>query len=68
MSKWVYPYSNRRHIFLELAIGGDLFTYITAGGHQQYRLPEDEARYITFQLLRGLDYMHALKVSHRGDR
>jgi serine/threonine protein kinase len=55
------------HIFLELAIGGDLFTYITAGGHQDCHLDEDESKYISFQLMKGLEYMHDLHVSHRGE-
>ncbi|KZS95789.1 kinase-like protein [Sistotremastrum niveocremeum HHB9708] len=54
------------HIFLDLATGGDLFTYITTGGHKDFRLLEGEAKWITYQLMKGLDYLHDLNVSHRG--
>ncbi|KZT35633.1 kinase-like protein [Sistotremastrum suecicum HHB10207 ss-3] len=53
------------HIFLDLATGGDLFTYITTGGHKDFRLLEGEAKWITYQLMKGLDYLHDLNVSHR---
>ncbi|CAE6425276.1 unnamed protein product [Rhizoctonia solani] len=49
------------HIFLELSTGGDLFTYITS----QERLQEGEAKFLGYQLMLGLIYMHNLNVSHR---
>ncbi|QRV75031.1 Serine/threonine-protein kinase [Ceratobasidium sp. AG-Ba] len=49
------------YIFLELSTGGDLFTYITAQG----MLQEDEAKFLGYQLMLGLVYMHELNVSHR---
>ncbi|KAJ1307507.1 hypothetical protein OPQ81_001606 [Rhizoctonia solani] len=49
------------HIFLELSTGGDLFTYITS----QTRLEEGEAKFLGYQLVLGLIYMHDLNVSHR---
>ncbi|CAE6515943.1 unnamed protein product [Rhizoctonia solani] len=49
------------HIFLELSTGGDLFTYITSQG----KLQEGEAKFLGYQLMLGLIYMHDLNVSHR---
>jgi serine/threonine protein kinase len=39
-----------RHIFLELATGGDLFSYMVKNG----ALCEGEVKYIAFQLMKGL--------------
>ena len=54
------------HIFLQLCTGGDLFTYIhhTAGTGNQ--ICEAEAKYIMYQLLQGLKYLHEKMISHRG--
>ncbi|KAG8786632.1 Meiosis-specific serine/threonine-protein kinase mek1 [Serendipita sp. 397] len=49
------------HIFLELATGGDLFSYMAKYGS----LGEGESRYIAFQLMKGLQYIHRLLISHR---
>ncbi|CCL98512.1 uncharacterized protein FIBRA_00511 [Fibroporia radiculosa] len=51
------------HIFLELCTGGDLFSYIV--GHENSRLCEGEAKYIMYQLLKGLKYLHDRLISHR---
>ncbi|KAI0734662.1 kinase-like protein [Fomitopsis betulina] len=51
------------HIFLELCTGGDLFSYIV--GHENSRLCEGEAKYMMFQLLKGLKYLHDRLISHR---
>ncbi|PVF94494.1 kinase-like protein [Serendipita vermifera] len=48
-------------IFLELATGGDLFSYIA----KHKVLCEGEAKYITFQLMKGLEYLHQKRISHR---
>lgn len=51
-----------RHIFLQLCTGGDLFTYIV----DHTRLCEGEAKYIMYQLLKALMYLHDKMISHRG--
>ncbi|TDL28212.1 kinase-like protein, partial [Rickenella mellea] len=53
------------HIFLELCAGGDLFTYITSHKQSDGRLCEGEAKYIMFQVLKGLKYLHDRLISHR---
>ncbi|KAF9456158.1 kinase-like domain-containing protein [Collybia nuda] len=52
------------HIFLQLCTGGDLFTYIT--NRKTGYLCEAEAKYIMYQILRGMEYLHDHMVSHRG--
>ncbi|KAH0838163.1 kinase-like protein [Lanmaoa asiatica] len=52
------------YIMLQLSTGGDLFTYIT--NNPRRRLCEGEAKYITFQMLKGLQYLHNKMISHRG--
>ena len=52
------------YIMLQLSTGGDLFTYIT--NHPRRRLCEGEAKYITFQMIKGLQYLHDRMISHRG--
>jgi serine/threonine protein kinase len=56
-----------RHIFLQLCTGGDLFSYIINHVKTSYRLYESEAKYIMFQILIGVKYLHDKKISHRGD-
>ncbi|GAA5847736.1 hypothetical protein JCM9279_005009 [Rhodotorula babjevae] len=50
------------HIFLELVPGGDLFTYLI----KHTRLDAPEAKWILYQLLLALEYLHDdLGIAHR---
>ncbi|KZV91338.1 kinase-like protein [Exidia glandulosa HHB12029] len=49
------------YLFLELSTGGDLDMYI----RRRRYLPEDEAKYLSYQLMLGLDYLHGLHIAHR---
>ncbi|KAI9602164.1 hypothetical protein KEM48_000194 [Puccinia striiformis f. sp. tritici PST-130] len=50
------------YIFLELVTGGDLFGYVS----RNKRLGEDETKFISYQLILALQYMHDQKqISHR---
>ncbi|KAI0639637.1 kinase-like protein [Trametes polyzona] len=51
------------YIFLELCTGGDLFSYIVS--HPDSQLCQPEAKYIMYQLLKGLKYLHDKLISHR---
>ncbi|KIY63752.1 kinase-like protein [Cylindrobasidium torrendii FP15055 ss-10] len=53
------------HIFLQLCTGGDLFTYITSRPPPAVRLCEAEAKYIMFQILKAIKYLHDRHISHR---
>ncbi|KAI5124159.1 hypothetical protein M0805_000968 [Coniferiporia weirii] len=48
------------HIFLELCTGGDLFTYMT-----HHYLCEGEAKYIMYQIFKGIEYLHKRAIAHR---
>ncbi|KAF8917624.1 kinase-like domain-containing protein [Mucidula mucida] len=56
------------YIFLQLCAGGDLFAYITSRPENEHRLCEAEAKYIMFQLLKALKYLHDRSISHRGEQ
>ncbi|KAH7106735.1 kinase-like protein [Auriculariales sp. MPI-PUGE-AT-0066] len=49
------------YLFLELSTGGDLDMYI----RKRRTLSEDEAKYISYQLMLGLQYLHRLHIAHR---
>lgn len=50
------------YLFLELVTGGDLFGYVS----RNRRLGEDESKFISYQLVLALQYMHDTKlISHR---
>lgn len=52
----------RLHLILELMPGGDLFSY-----HEKHgKLPEFEVKWIAFQLVEGLRYLHEKDIAHRG--
>ena len=55
-----------RYIFLQLCTGGDLFSYIVNHKDPELRLHEGEAKYIMYQILKGLAYLHDKMISHRG--
>lgn len=50
-------------IFLPYVAGGDLFGYITS--QPDYHIPEDRARFIFWQLVKGLQYLHKNQICHR---
>ncbi|KAF8213251.1 kinase-like domain-containing protein [Mycena galopus ATCC 62051] len=52
-------------IFLQLCTGGDLFTYVTAYAEKESHLCEAEAKFIMYQILIGLHYLHSRMISHR---
>jgi len=52
----------KAHIVCELATGGDLFSYQESHG----MLSEDESKFMAYQLVIGLDYLHSNNVAHRG--
>ncbi|KAG8930471.1 Meiosis-specific serine/threonine-protein kinase mek1 [Tulasnella sp. 418] len=49
------------HLFLQLCTGGDLLQFLEERG----RLSDGEAKYIGFQLMKALDYLHQRAISHR---
>ncbi|KAJ2723872.1 hypothetical protein GGI07_002335 [Coemansia sp. Benny D115] len=49
------------YIFMPLLRGGDLFDYI----YDQERLEEDEAKFIVYQVLLALKYLHDANIAHR---
>lgn len=51
------------HIFLQLCTAGDLYTYITT--QPGFCVVEGEAKYIMYQVLKGLRYLHTRNISHR---
>ncbi|KAI0095099.1 kinase-like protein [Irpex rosettiformis] len=53
------------YIFLQLCTGGDLFSYIVHHREPESRLNEGETKYIMYQLLLGLKYLHEKHISHR---
>ncbi|KAF7799302.1 hypothetical protein EIP86_010534 [Pleurotus ostreatoroseus] len=53
------------YIFLQLCTGGDLFSYIVNHKDPELRLHEGEAKYIMYQLILGLKYLHDKSISHR---
>ncbi|KAJ3545803.1 hypothetical protein NM688_g5585 [Phlebia brevispora] len=53
------------YIFLQLCTGGDLFSYIVNHKDPEMRIHEGEAKYIMYQLILGLKYLHDKHISHR---
>ncbi|KAK7059149.1 hypothetical protein VNI00_001776 [Paramarasmius palmivorus] len=53
------------HLFLQLCTGGDLFTYVNSYTEKGIWMCEPEAKYIMYQILLGLLYLHMETISHR---
>jgi serine/threonine protein kinase len=53
----------KAHIVFELATGGDLFSYVESQG----AIMEDEAKFMGWQLVLGLEHIHSKNVVHRGE-
>ncbi|KAJ2661656.1 hypothetical protein IW148_003300 [Coemansia sp. RSA 1199] len=53
--------SRHVYIFMPLLRGGDLFDYI----YSHERLDEDEAKFIVYQVLLALKYLHDANIAHR---
>ena len=52
-------------MFQELVCGGDLFSYLVKDNHLR-ALPEQEAIFIVFQIMKALQFLHThLKIIHR---
>ncbi|RUP46098.1 kinase-like domain-containing protein [Jimgerdemannia flammicorona] len=49
------------YIFLQMVTGGDLFDYVKSCG----KIPEEEAKYLFFQVLQAIEYLHDHDISHR---
>jgi meiosis-specific serine/threonine-protein kinase MEK1 len=52
-------------MFQELAIGGDLFSYLSQDGDVLQGLPESEAIFMLYQICNGLNYLHQHGIVHR---
>ena len=57
----VYDDEDTRCLFMELAMGGDLFDKIV----EKVVFTEEEARVVVKQILRALVYLHARNIAHR---
>jgi hypothetical protein len=51
------------HLFLQLVTGGDLFSYM----EKHRALCEEEVRWMGWQLLAALAYLHGKNIAHRGE-
>ncbi|KAG0326454.1 Meiosis-specific serine/threonine-protein kinase mek1 [Podila horticola] len=49
------------YIFLQMLAGGDLFDYVVKAGP----LPDMEAKFVAYQVLQALKYLHERNISHR---
>lgn len=59
------PKTEGIRIFQELAIGGDLFSYLSTCDDFLSPLPESEAIIAIYQITRALDYLHRKGIVHR---
>ncbi|VDB99574.1 unnamed protein product [Peniophora sp. CBMAI 1063] len=52
-------------IYLQLCTGGDLFTFIVYHTDTHRHMHPSEARFIMYQILQALDYLHEREICHR---
>lgn len=52
-------------LFQELAVGGDLFSYLSQDGRILKKIPESEAVFALYQICNGLNYLHENGIVHR---
>jgi ser/thr/tyr protein kinase RAD53 len=52
---------NKAYLMLELVEGGDLLDYVIQRGF----IPENETRFIGYQVAEALKYLHERNISHR---
>ncbi|KAG0688428.1 Meiosis-specific serine/threonine-protein kinase mek1, partial [Pichia californica] len=57
--------NNKIKIFQELAIGGDLFSYLSQDKAHLCKIPESEAIFAIYQICKGLNYLHNNGIVHR---
>jgi serine/threonine protein kinase len=58
-----FAYANYfRYIFQNLYAGGDLHSFWE---FQNYKIPNNEAAFIVYQILKAVDYLHAYDIVHR---
>ena len=48
-------------IIMEYCEGGELFNYIV----KKQKIPENEASYFFYQIIKGIEYIHSKKIAHR---
>ncbi|KZV77680.1 kinase-like protein, partial [Peniophora sp. CONT] len=53
-------------IYLQLCTGGDLFSFIMYHTDTHRHMHPSEARFIMYQILHALDYLHDQQICHRG--
>ncbi|KAG0196669.1 Checkpoint kinase 2 [Mortierella sp. GBA30] len=57
----VFKSSRYIYLFMQMFTGGDLFDYTVQNGP----LPEFETKFVVYQTLQALQYLHGMNISHR---